>query len=379
MAITWIKNIEKRFQDITDERDPNRWLVARTALRMISNCYQMGVQLRTGLYNRGVLPTRQLSCKVIAIGNLTTGGTGKTPMVMYVAQLIERFGHRAVIISRGYHGSAEQLGGVVSDGKKILMSPAEAGDEPYMMAQKLGSIPVLVGRSRYKSGLEAVRKFKAEVVILDDAFQHIQLHRDLNLLLLDAKHPFGNGFLLPRGRLREPVAAANRADAVVYTRSNSMLQATRKTIRFLESKPFFKSIHKPMFYKVTGVQQKDLINRPYALTPISNHDMSGYSVYAFAAIANNADFKKTIESTDMELCGFRFFNDHHMYSDTELDQIALEMQASGAHWLITTEKDFFRIDNRSNLPSRILVIGIEICFGDQKDKFENFILSQLSN
>ncbi len=379
MAITWLKNIERRFQDIADERDPNRWPVTRSFLQIISKCYKIGVQIRTGLYDRGILPTRQLSCKVIAIGNLTTGGTGKTPMAMYIAQLIERFGIRVVIISRGYHGTEEQRGGVVSDGRQILMSPTEAGDEPYMMAQKLGTIPVLVGRSRYKSGLKAVREFQAEVVILDDAFQHIQLHRDINLLLLDAKHPFGNNFLLPRGRLREPVAAANRADAILYTRSNNMLQSTQKMKRFLGSKPFFKSIHKPMFYKVTGVQQKDLINRPYALTPISNHDMSGYSVYAFAAIGNNADFKKTIESTDMELRGFRFFNDHHVYSDTELDQIALEMQASGARWLITTEKDYFRIHNRLNWQSPILVIGIDICFGDQKESFDNFIISQLSN
>ena len=378
MVITWIKNIEKRYQGISDAQDPSRWPVTKVLLSMMSVCYQLGVQLRTELYDRGILPTRRLECKVIAIGNMTAGGTGKTPMAMYIAQLVERSGKRVVIISRGYRGSAETRGGVVSDGSQILMSPAEAGDEPYMMAQKLGSIPVLVGRSRYKSGLEAVRKFQAQVVILDDAFQHIQLHRDLNLLLLDAKHPFGNGFLLPRGRLREPVAAANRADAVVYTRSNSMLQAPRKTNRWIESKPYFKSIHAPIFYKVTGVQQKELIRRPYALTRISNHDLSGYSVYAFAAIANNADFKKTIESSEMDLCGFRYFNDHHVYSDTELDQIVLEMKESGARWLITTEKDFFRIGNRSNLPNRTLVIGIDICFGDQKDNFENFILSKLS-
>jgi len=374
---TWIKTIEKRIQNIADERDQNRWSVTKELLRMTSYCYRIGVRLRTRLYERGILATRHLTCTVIAVGNLTAGGTGKTPMAMYIAQLIKRLGKRVVVISRGYRGSAEQRGGVVSDGRQILMSPAEAGDEPYMMAQKLGSIPVMVGRSRYMSGMQAVRKFQAEVVILDDAFQHIQLHRNLNLLLLDAKDPFGNGFLLPRGKLREPVAAVNRADAIVYTRSDGMLKWTHPENGFLKTKPVFKSIHRPMLYKVIPAGAKESKELPYVLTPISNDAVGGFTVYAFAGIANNAEFKQTIESLGMQVYGFRSFSDHHMYSERELEQIASEMQLSGAQWLITTEKDYYRIHTRLKLPHRILVVGIEICFGEHTHEFDNFVISRL--
>ncbi len=188
-------------------------------LMLLSKAYGAGVLLRRDGYASGFLKAKKLPCTVISIGNLTTGGTGKTPMTIYVAERVRRLGYRVAVISRGYKGTAEKSGGIVSDGSAIRMDPVTAGDEPFLLAASLKDIPVLVGHDRYQSGMHAINRFQTEVVILDDAFQHLALFRDLNLLLLDSSLPFGNGHLLPRGTLREPTSALRFSDALVMTRS----------------------------------------------------------------------------------------------------------------------------------------------------------------
>ena len=136
-----------------------------------------------------------------------------------MAERVRQLGYRVAVISRGYKGAAEKNGGIVSDGNAILMDPNTAGDEPFLLAASLEGIPVLVGHDRYQSGMQAINRFQTEVVILDDAFQHLALFRDLNLLLLDSTMPFGNGRLLPRGTLREPASALRFSDALIMTRS----------------------------------------------------------------------------------------------------------------------------------------------------------------
>ncbi len=188
-------------------------------LTLLSKAYGTGVRLRRNAYASGFLKQKKLPCTVISIGNLTTGGTGKTPMTIYVAEQVRRLGYRVAVLSRGYKGAAEKSGGIVSDGNAVLMDPLSAGDEPFLLAASLKGIPVLVGHDRYQSGMHAINRFQTEVVILDDAFQHLALFRDVNLLLLDSSLPFGNGHLLPRGSLREPVSALDFSDALIMTRS----------------------------------------------------------------------------------------------------------------------------------------------------------------
>ena len=191
-------------------------------LTFLSTLYGIGVRLRMILYDQGFFQTRKLPCAVISIGNLTVGGTGKTPMTIYLAQLLNGLGYKPAVISRGYKGLLEKKGGVVSDRQKVLLSPEVAGDEPFMMAQKLKEIPVLVGADRFRTGMKAVEQFSPDVIIFDDAFQHRRLKRDLDIVLIDDRTFLGNRHLLPRGILREPVAGISRGDLFVLTRCNDM-------------------------------------------------------------------------------------------------------------------------------------------------------------
>ena len=190
-------------------------LLARALLAPPSWLYRGAIFLRNRHYDRPAA-VRSVSVPVVSVGNITVGGTGKTPMTIYVAQKLQQSGVRVAVISRGYKGRAESGGGVVSDGRNLLMDSEQAGDEPYLMAGRLKNIPVIVGKNRFAAGMLAINKFQSEVIVLDDAFQHLKLSRDIDLILLDYTRPFGNTHLLPRGILREPVTALRRATACMW-------------------------------------------------------------------------------------------------------------------------------------------------------------------
>ena len=213
-------NVKKKIQEIMTGGREIGSLFLTLFLFAISVGYGGIVRLRETLYKKGLLQSKRLPCPVISIGNITVGGSGKTPMTIYVAELIKHLGYGVAIISRGYKGQAEKIGGVVCDGRRICMGPDTAGDEPFMVAQRLKTVPVIVGQNRFKAGRLAIREFKPDVLLLDDAFQHLKLHRDLDIVLLDSKAPLGNTYLFPRGTLRESASALSRGDAVVLTRSD---------------------------------------------------------------------------------------------------------------------------------------------------------------
>jgi len=187
-------------------------------LRLFSVLYSFAQRVRAWGYRAKIFKTRRLDCRVISIGNLTLGGTGKTPTVMLVADTLRRRGFKPAILSRGYGGNSTEPVNVVCDGQQILLSPEAVGDEPVMMAGRLKDIPVLTGRARYQTGRYAIERFGADVLILDDGYQHLPLHRDLNILLCDETRPFGNGVIFPAGELREPLSAVQRADLICLTR-----------------------------------------------------------------------------------------------------------------------------------------------------------------
>ena len=180
-------------------QSPN-WL--QKMLWAISLIYGWVVLIRSAAYDKGILKAKQLPCVVISIGNLTLGGSGKTPLTIYIAKTLGHLGYRVAVLSRGYGGQAEKQGVIVSDGSQVFVSADVSGDEPYMMAQKLDGTPILVGADRYRSGKIAVRSFKPDVILLDDGFQHRNLARDLDLVVMDANKPGGNGHMFPRGVLR---------------------------------------------------------------------------------------------------------------------------------------------------------------------------------
>jgi len=342
-------------------------------LTLLSKAYGAGVRLRRNGYDLGFLKQKKLPCTVISIGNLTTGGTGKTPMTMYVAERVRQLGYRVAVISRGYKGAAEKSGGIVSDGNVILMDPDTAGDEPFLLAASLKGIPVLVGQDRYKSGMKAVNRFQTEVVILDDAFQHLALFRDLNLLLLDSTMPFGNGHLLPRGTLREPAAALAFSDALIMTRSSQPFCSP--VAPWAEARPVFCAIHEPFISRRFSAGEKPAFQTHELFS--GDEILIGKRYFAFSGIAHNDDFLKTLNKMGADICGFQGFSDHHLYSAQDIQAILKAAVNAGATALATTEKDLARLHGQFQFPMECVIIGIRMSL-DNAMGFDRLIRNRIS-
>jgi tetraacyldisaccharide 4'-kinase len=342
-------------------------------LNLAAGVYGGVGRLRAALYRRGVLRARRLPCPVIAVGNLTVGGTGKTPMAIHVAGLLQQQGCRVAVVSRGYWGLAEKAGGVVSDGATLRMTAAEAGDEPYLMALLLPGVPVVVGRNRFRAGSRALAAFGVDILVLDDGYQHLQLARDLNLLLLDQSAPFGNGRVLPRGVLREPASALSRADAVVFTRAAEAFGPGPSGARLPglgKGVPLFRCRHRPYLQGVVPAGKRWMdAAAPRAVSA----GLAGPPTVAFSGIARNDDFIQTLSGLGVAVTAALAFPDHHRYSEADLERIRRAARQTGARQLVTTHKDFVRLPPRSLWPLPLAVVDVRIDFGDQAQAFSDFI------
>ena len=377
-------SIKKKIERVItgDSRNGCDWFAL--FLSMASKVYGGAVKLRRIFYKNGILVSKKLSCPIISIGNITVGGTGKTPMTIYVAQVVKKLGYKVAIISRGYKGKAEKIGGIVSDGKVLLMTPENAGDEPYLMANKLKDVPVIVGKNRFNAGRLAIGKFDPDVIVLDDGFQHLMLQRDLDMVLLDYHKPFGNGHLLPRGVMREPVSALLYADAIILTKSDTMnnneTSTSQKKLRFYERKnPVYRSFHHPFVYKIINTEKKIFEKNIQEALRQNSDCIKGRSVFAFSGLADNHNFLRTLKSFKCNVSGFLEFPDHHPYSEKDLDEILSTARKSMSDCIITTEKDYVRIAHKIDWPGDLFVIGIEIDFGADKKQFNSFIESWINN
>jgi tetraacyldisaccharide 4'-kinase len=368
--------LKDRLMEIMSSSRPYPFFSMATLLHGGSIVYGWVIRQRRKWFEQGWLRSHRLPCTVVSVGNLTVGGTGKTPIVVHLAKRIQSNGYRVVIISRGYKGLMQQKqGAVVSDGNTIKCSARQSGDEPYLMAMLLDGVPVVVGKDRYSAGKVAVSRFKPDVILLDDAFQHLQLKRDLNLLLLDARLPFGNSFLLPRGRLREPVAALSKADAVILTRSdmdtNAHLSDMMGSGRHL---PVFRSVHKSM---IRGVACAYETLPPLNELSVDVPRLTGIKAFGFAGLANNQIFFDTLGQLGANLLGTLAFEDHHAYGDEEVAHIARTAMAAGAQWLVTTDKDYVRLNNKLQLPLDLVVIGVDIEFIDDAARWRQYITERI--
>jgi len=348
-------------------------------LSMISFGYRGVLWTRDFCFKTGLKRQKRLPCKVISIGNITVGGTGKTPMSMFVAEAVKKMGRKAAILIRGYRGGAEKKGGIVSDGKTLLMGSDQAGDEAFLMASLMKGVPVLVGRDRYASGQTAIQAFGSEVLVLDDAFQHRGLMRDIDLVLLDEKQPFGNQKLFPRGRLREPIHELRRGDAVILTRSRGHGDETASMVKKIApDMPVFRSFHRPVVRTVirkTSGDASEQKNRDNDQAPILH---KGKTVFAFSGIAANKQFKDTIGALGGRLVGALSFADHHKYTQKDIQSICRQSNQARADILATTEKDFARFGHQAaRWPMDLLVIGIDIRFDPDEHGFITFLKSRL--
>jgi tetraacyldisaccharide 4'-kinase len=351
-----------------DDGSNNRYSPAKTLLHAVSLPYRLIINLRNWLYDHNIFREVKLPCPVISVGNITVGGTGKTPCVIWLARMLKSQGFKPAVLSRGYGSKNSSPVNIVSDGNGILVSSAIAGDEPYLIARSLQGIPVITGPKRILTGKTAIDRFGANILICDDAFQHRQIFRDINLVLLDSEKPSGNGQLLPRGSLREPATALRRANAFILTRTN---EAVKVNIIIAKSAsagkiPVFGSSHRPI----------DAIKGDYSLQlPLS--DFKGKKVCAFAGIAKPNSFKKALIEIGAQIISFDIFPDHHRYSLQELKNIRNNFLKNNADLLITTEKDGMRLQEFTEFLNEIYLLRIELEIIPDENSLKNFILSKL--
>lgn len=332
----------------------------------LSLLYGAVTRTRLSLYRRGTFQTTKLDRPVISIGNITTGGTGKTPLVEYVARTIASHGKKVCILTRGYGRKDPHLQVIVSDGYDVLASPTEAGDEPYLLATKLaGQAAVISSADRIAAGQEAIKDFGTDAFVLDDGFQHLRLARDLNIACIDATNPWGGGRLLPYGRLREAPEGLRRADCVVLTRCDQVksVDGLREQVgELIEGRPIFESRMRPL--RVVSLK-----NGPEVLAVPGR-------VGAFCAVGNPKSFFENLRKLGYDVGLERAFTDHHVYSQTDVDALHQLAQESGASALITTAKDAVKLKGLSfALPCYVLEIEIAI---DDADEFLRLILQALS-
>jgi tetraacyldisaccharide 4'-kinase len=358
----FIERFRRQIETAATGEEPTPFFSVETVLLVLSAVYGGLMGLRAHLYEKGVLPSKTLPCRVVSIGNLIAGGTGKTPMTIRVARMIRDMGYRVVVLSRGYRGRMEKTGGVVSDGETIFKGPEDAGDEPYLMARILTGIPVVVGQRRYESGMMAVNRFKPDVIVLDDAFQHLRLKRDLNLVLLDARSPFGNGHILPRGLLREPLSALHRAHAVVCTRSEKA-PTTSMRHRLLRHQPVFYTTHHLI------IRKTDQADNRFADEASDICMLKGKKAVAFAGLADNTQFFDSLEQAGCVLVRRFSFEDHHRYGGNDWVQIAATAGSKNADMLVTTAKDFVKIETFKPLPVALVVVDISIRLTADENRF----------
>ena len=317
---------------------------------LLSLPYGWAVRLRGAGYAMGLFKRKCLSCPVISVGNITVGGTGKTPLVMTLAERLRAEGVPVAILSRGYKGR-KASGSVVSDGQKILLTPEESGDEPYLMARTLKGIPILVGKDRFVTGRRALQRFGVQGLLLDDGYQHLRLHRDLDILLIDSRIGFGDHHLLPRGILREPLSNLRRAQLFVLTKVED-----REACKPLEAK--LRQIHPGAEIYHSHYEAAGLVGPKGEWEEMA--DLKGKKVFALSGVANPGYFTSLLRKCGLEIVEEQTFPDHHSYTAEDLTSI--QETVNKFDYLATTEKDMvklFRFE-MGNISMRALRIEMKI-------------------
>jgi tetraacyldisaccharide 4'-kinase len=336
-------------------------------LSFLSLLYRLVASLRNWMYDQGIFKQERIPCKVISIGNITVGGMGKTPTVIMLANFLREKGYRPAVLSRGYGGKTESSVNIVSDGTHILMGYVEAGDEPVLIAKSTHGIPVITGPKRTLTGRVAIKNFEADVLILDDAFQHRRIFRDIDIVLLGREKPFGNGFLIPRGPLRETPEALKRAHIIIWkdrTRDGRYPQYHEQGIgTFL---PVLSCYPKP----------KGLV-RGNTEDAFALEYVKGKKVCAFAGIGSPEAFGETIESLGGVLVSLLPFPDHYHYASRDVMDIRRMSSASGAEIIMTTEKDGIRLTDFPDFLKDILILGVEMEMLPSREIFEEMVLERL--
>ena len=364
----WLDELEQyAIEVILDRRHGLRPTLLRLLLRLLSSIYLIIVQLRLYFYRSRILKQHQLGCLVISIGNLTVGGTGKTPIVEKFARALEKGGRRVAILSRGYKSvdarkrrtwldrvlwrGHENPPRIVSDGRRILLDSATSGDEPYMLASNLRNVAVVVDKDRVKGGLHAIRELKADTLLLDDGLQYLHLRHRIDIVLVDRQAPFGNEHLLPRGTLREPPKNLRRANYIFITKCNgdsnaSLISRIRKYNRTAE---IIECTHKSLYLRHVYKDEK---------LPLDY--LKGLYIASLCGIAAPKSFEGGLRQLGANLEISRSFADHHRYGVAEVAAFLQRCVRRDVSAVITTEKDAVRLPVIDPLPLPIYYLRVEI-------------------
>ena len=341
--------------------------------RPLGPLYALAMKFRAYLYKKNVLKIHHLPVPVISVGNLTMGGSGKTPLVIYLANFLQEKGFKPAVISRGYRGTSKRPVTIVSDGQSILGDPESTGDEPYLIAHSTHDVVVATGKKRIHPCSKVIELFQRDVILLDDAFQHLAVSRTIDLVLFDVVSFTGNSRVFPGGDLREPVSALERCDAFILTGvTESNEEHTEKCSKLLadtfNDKPIFK------------------IFRSYSKAIKYTHSASGLSANVIAletlpknllcvcGIAKPERFKKSLEDAGIIICDFITFSDHYNYRQDDVETLRRQVIQTGAGGILTTEKDVIklaRMDFRD-----ITIYSMPLIF-DSNKILEDFILRKI--
>lgn len=340
----------------------------RILLSIVSIFYLLAVWFRNLLYNRKIIEQHRENVPVFSVGNITAGGTGKTPFVMWLCSLFEEKNIRCAVLTRGY--KAEKY----ASGEE---HPA-AIDEPAVFEQNYPNVPVIIQPDRIAGAIIAVDAFHAKALIMDDGFQHRRLHRDLDIVTIDSTEPFGFGKLLPGGLLREPVSSLSRTDVVVLTRCDKVSEDKLERIvtRIWQIKPdlpIVKSIHKP----VSVIYSNNEKSEPA--------ELKGKNIFAFCAIGNPNAFFETVKNLGANIKSSYSFNDHYHYVTDDIKGLIEKASQSDARIILTTEKDWTKIKNlkpadiSKEIPFAYLKIEMKIIEGEEKLRrlIENALASKI--
>ncbi|MEP6568252.1 MAG: tetraacyldisaccharide 4'-kinase [Acidobacteriota bacterium] len=337
---------------------------ASLILPPLSAIYSAATRARATAYRRGWFSVSRLAAPVISVGNLTTGGTGKTPLVEWVCRAVASETRKKVcVLTRGYGRPNPKSQVVVSDGTRLLAGVRDSGDEPYLLAQNLINVAAVISNpDRLAAGNWAIKNLGSQVFVLDDGFQYLSLTRDLDILTIDATNPWGGGRLLPHGRLREPRAGLSRADCVVITRTDQGkdLDSTQDAVnRLADASPVLSSrMVTSGMRKLNGesVDKKSFLSEPVA---------------AFCGVGNPGSFFNNLRSEGFVPLFTRAFADHHSYSQADLDRLVEDAKANGALALLTTAKDAIKMSTlKMELPCYVLEIQISI---DDEDRLLDLV------
>lgn len=346
-----------------------RWL-----LKQLSHLYATAVQIRLWLYTHGILRHHTLGCQVVSVGNLTVGGTGKTPIVEIFARALQESGRKVAILSRGYKSVKPPLWErlvqkitfrdrrreplVVSDGRRLLLDSAAAGDEAYMLAANLPKVAVLVDKNRVKAGQHAIKKLGCDTLILDDGFQYLALKHRLDIVLVDRTNPFGNRHVLPRGILREPVRNIRRAGFIFITKSDGdgAEELRRELRRWNTSAEVSECRHHPRYLQNVYTAEREGLEY-----------LQGRKVAALSGIAAPWGFEEELERLGAEVVYRERYADHHRYAEQEIIDVINRGMQAGAEAVITTEKDAVRIPRvaRRDIPLFFLRVEIQLLSGEE--------------